>query len=139
MLIKKIKQLLSSQFIRNVGWLGTAELVNRIFRLGTTVTLARMFSSQDYGAMALIYTIFEFANVFTLRGGIGAKIIQANEQDLKIICNTSFWLNLILGISVFFMSVYRGISHCSILWQSTTSLAYLYFSHCISDIPYLHG
>lgn len=101
MLIKKIKQLLSSQFIRNVGWLGTAELVNRIFRLGTTVTLARMFSSQDYGAMALIYTIFEFANVFTLRGGIGAKIIQANEQDLKIICNTSFWLNLILGISVF--------------------------------------
>ncbi|WP_414754031.1 lipopolysaccharide biosynthesis protein [Anabaena sp. CCY 9910] len=102
MLMKKIKQLLSSQFIRNVGWLGTAELINRIFRLGTTVTLARMFSSQDYGAMALIYTIFEFANVFTLRGGIGAKIIQADEKDLNTICNTSFWLNLILGISVFF-------------------------------------
>jgi len=133
MLIKKIKQLLSSQFIRNVGWLGTAELVNRIFRLGTTVTLARMFSSQDYGAMALIYTIFEFANVFTLRGGIGAKIIQANEQEYFILAKSNS-RNL-----SFFMSVYRGISHCSILWQSTTSLAYLYFSHCISDIPYLHG
>ncbi|MBD2501190.1 lipopolysaccharide biosynthesis protein [Anabaena azotica] len=102
MLIKRVKQLLSGQFIRNVGWLGTAELVNRIFRLGTTVTLARMFSSQDYGAMALIYTIFEFANVFTLRGGIGAKIIQADEKDVETICNTSFWINLILCVSVFF-------------------------------------
>lgn len=101
MLIKRVKQLLSGQFIRNVGWLGTAELVNRIFRLGTTVTLARMFSSQDYGAMALIYTILEFANVFTLRGGIGAKIIQADEKDIEAVCNTSFWLNLILCVSVF--------------------------------------
>jgi PST family polysaccharide transporter len=37
MLINKLKQILSSQFIRNVGWLGGAELVNRIFRLGTTL------------------------------------------------------------------------------------------------------
>lgn len=102
MLIKRVKQLLSGEFIRNVGWLGTAELVNRIFRLGTTVTLARMFSSQDYGAMALIYTIFEFANVFTLRGGIAAKIIQADEKDVATICNTAFWINLILCVSVFF-------------------------------------
>ncbi|QLE56155.1 lipopolysaccharide biosynthesis protein [Nostoc sp. TCL26-01] len=101
MLINKLKPLLSGQFIRNVSWLGTAELINRIFRLGTTITLSRMFSSQDYGAMAIIYTIFEFANVFTLRGGIGAKIIQADEQDIKTICNTSFWLNLILCGSVF--------------------------------------
>ncbi|MBD2345355.1 lipopolysaccharide biosynthesis protein [Anabaena subtropica] len=101
MIINKIKQLLSGQFIRNVGWLGTAELVNRIFRLGTTVTLSRMFSSQDYGAMAIIYTIFEFANAFTLRGGIGAKIIQADQEYLATICNTSYWLNWILGISLF--------------------------------------
>ncbi|BAT54332.1 Polysaccharide biosynthesis protein [Nostoc sp. NIES-3756] len=101
MLIQKIKEQLSSQFIRNVSWLGTAELVNRVFRLGTTVTLARTFDSQDYGAMALIYTIFEFANVFSLRGGIGSKIIQADEKELPIICNTSFWLNLILCVVIF--------------------------------------
>jgi PST family polysaccharide transporter len=43
MLINKLKQLFSGQFIRNVGWLGGAELVNRLFRLATTVTLARLF------------------------------------------------------------------------------------------------
>ena len=101
MLINKLKQLFSGQFIRNVGWLGGAELVNRLFRLATTVTLARMFSPQDYGLMAVVYTTYDFATVFTLRGGIGAKIIQADEGDVKTICDTSYWLNWILCGSIF--------------------------------------
>ena len=101
MLINKLKQISSGQFIRNVGWLGGAELANRIFRLGTTITLARMFSPQDYGLMAIVYTIFDFATVFTLRGGIGAKIVQADEQDVKTICDTCYWLNWILCGAVF--------------------------------------
>ncbi len=101
MLINKLKQISSGQFIRNVGWLGSAELVNRIFRLGTTVTLARMFSPQDYGLMAVVYTVFDFATVFTLRGGIGARIIQADEHRVKSICDTSYWLNWILCGSIF--------------------------------------
>jgi len=101
MLISKFKQLLLNKFIRNAGWLGAAELANRIFRLGTTVTLARMFSPQDYGLMAVVYTVFDFATVFTFRGGIGAKIVQADEQDVKIICDTSYWLNWILCVAIF--------------------------------------
>jgi len=100
-LIYKAKQLLLNQFIRNVGWLGGAELVNRIFRLGTTVTLARVFSPQDYGLMAVIYITADFANTFTLKGGIGAKIVQADKQDVETICNTSYWLNWILCCLVF--------------------------------------
>jgi PST family polysaccharide transporter len=100
MLINKLKQILSGQFIRNAGWLGGAELANRVFRLGTTVTLARMFSPQDYGLMAVVYTVFDFATVFTLRGGIGANIVQAEQEDVKTICDTSYWLNWILCGSV---------------------------------------
>jgi PST family polysaccharide transporter len=101
MLVSKLKSLLSNSFIRNVGWLGGAELANRVFRLATTVTLARMFSSEDYGLMAVIYITFEFANVFTLRGGIGAKIVQADEENVKAIANTAYWLNWILCVAIF--------------------------------------
>ncbi|MUG99154.1 oligosaccharide flippase family protein [Scytonema sp. UIC 10036] len=101
MLTKTIKQTFSSQFLRNVGWLGGAELVNRVFRLATTVTLARTFTPQDYGLVAIIYTVLDFASVFTLKGGIGAKIIQANEEDVKTICDTAYWLNWILCGSLF--------------------------------------
>lgn len=97
----KLKQVLSGQFIRNLGWLGGAELANRIFRLGTTFTLARIFNPYDYGLVAVVLTTNEFATVFTLRSGIGSKIIQAEEQDLKVICDTSYWLNWILCGSLF--------------------------------------
>jgi PST family polysaccharide transporter len=100
-LIYKAKQLLLNQFIRNVGWLGGAELVHRIFRLGTTVTLARMFSPQEYGLMAIIYATADFATTFTLKGGIGAKIVQVDKQDIETICNTSYWLNWIICGLVF--------------------------------------
>jgi PST family polysaccharide transporter len=60
-----------------------------------------MFSPQDYGLMAIVYTIFDFATVFTLRGGIGAKIVQADEQDVKTICDTCYWLNWVLCGAVF--------------------------------------
>jgi PST family polysaccharide transporter len=101
--ITKIKQSLSSQFLRNIGWLGGAELVNRIFRLGTTVTIARILNSYDYGVIAIVLTTNEFANVFTLRSGIGSKIIQAPEEDLDIICQTSYWLNwIVCGILFIF-------------------------------------
>jgi O-antigen/teichoic acid export membrane protein len=78
-----------------------AEIANRIIRLLSTVILARMFSPQDYGLMAVIYTISDFFQVFTLRGGVGSKIIQTDEQDLNTICNTAYWLNWIVCGSLF--------------------------------------
>lgn len=100
-IINTIKEKFSGQYIRNVGWLGGAELFNRVFRLGTTVTLARLFSAEDYGLMAIIYTTFELASVFTLKHGISAKIIQGDRENLATICNTSYWLNWIVCGSIF--------------------------------------
>jgi len=101
MVITKLKQVFSGAYVRNVGWLAGAELANRVIRLSSTVILARLFSPQDYGLMAIVFTISDFANVFTLKGGIGYKIIQADEQDVKTICNTAYWLNWITCGSLF--------------------------------------
>ena len=101
MVINRLKQILSGAYLRNVGWMAGAEIANRLIRLSSTVILARMFSHQDYGLMAVIFTISDFANIFTLRGGIGSKIIQADEKDLNVICNTAYWLNWITCGSLF--------------------------------------
>ncbi|HEY9670900.1 MAG TPA: lipopolysaccharide biosynthesis protein [Waterburya sp.] len=101
MLIAKLKQKISSPFVRNVGWLGGGELLNRIFRLGTTVVLARQLSPHDYGLAAIVLTINEFTSVFTLGHGIGGKIIQADEKDVEEISNTAYWINWIVGVSLF--------------------------------------
>ena len=103
MLTNKLKYLLSGQLIRNVGWLGIAELINRVFRLGTTVTLARIFSPEDYGLMAVIYMTFELITVFIHRGGVASKIIQADEREVDELAKTAYWLQWIVCIALFFI------------------------------------
>lgn len=102
-MIHKFKEIFSGRYIRNVGWLGAAELFNRIFRLGATVTLARIFTKEDYGLMAFVYTTFDIASVFTFKHGISAKIIQTNEKQLTTIANTSYWLNWFMCIGIFLL------------------------------------
>lgn len=131
-MINTIKKKFSDRYLRNVGWLGGAELFNRIFRLGTTVTLARLFTTEDYGLMAFIYTAFELASVFTLKHGISAKIIQAEERDLITICNTSYWLNWIVCSSIFIVQclVAFPIAH---FYQNNR----LFLPLCTSALVYL--
>jgi O-antigen/teichoic acid export membrane protein len=100
MIVKKIKNYVSGRVFRNMSWLGGAELVNRIFRLATTVTLARYFSQSEYGLMAILYVSLDFAFVF-IRSGITAKIVQADDDLLQNVCDTSYWLNWIACITAF--------------------------------------
>lgn len=133
-MIYKLQAIFSNRYLRNVGWLGGAELINRIFRLGTTVTLARVFSPEDYGLMAFVYITFDLAQVFTFKHGISAKIIQADKKHLTTICNTSYWLNWVLCIGVFiiqclaaFPVAYFYDNDKLILPLCTLALVYLFF------------
>lgn len=99
-LSEKVAQKFSDRFIRNTGWLSTAELANRVFRLGTTVTLARAFSPQDYGLVALVMTVNEFATVFICKAGITSKLVQAAEEDVDTLSETAYWLSWMTSITI---------------------------------------
>ncbi len=103
MIISQIQRKFSSKFIRNVGWLGAAEIANRIFRLGSTVIIARTFSPNDYGLVAIVMTTVEFANVFTAKAGISSKLVQASEGDLDVLCETAYWMSWITSIAIFLL------------------------------------
>lgn len=100
--IVKIKEKLNNQFIRNLGWLGGSELINRVFRLVTTVILARSLTQYDYGLAAIVLTTYEFTQVFT-RIGIAGKVIQADKENLEAICNGAYWLNWAVCFGVFLL------------------------------------
>ncbi len=95
-----IKKKVSSQFIRNLGWLGMAEIFYRILRLGIVAIVARYLTRYDYGLGAIILAVREFAITFA-DVGIGAKIIQADEKELPQLCNSAFWLNWLIFATLF--------------------------------------
>ena len=139
MLIARLQKTLSGAYIRNVGWMAGAEIANRIIRLASTVILARTFSPQDYGLMAIIYTVSDFFQVFTLRGGVGSKIIQADEEDVKGICNTAYWLNWITCGSLFIIQclvalVIPYFSEDRTLTLPLIALAFTYLSYPLFTI-----
>lgn len=114
-LFSKLKEKLSNQFVRNIGWLGGSELTIRLFRLGATAILARCLNPADYGLAAIVMTTYELMRVFT-QTGISAKIIQADEQELEVLCNSAYWLNWV---------VYGGL----FLLQCLGSLVLAWFFH----------
>lgn len=127
-----VKNLLSNQFARNVSWMGTSELANRILRLGATITLARFLSPHDYGLAAIVLAFKEFAIIFTLKSGINVKLIQANEKELSILSNTSYWLLWIFCLAVFTVQCLIALP-IALLYKDTQ----LIIPICIAGIEYL--
>lgn len=93
-------QKFDTPFIRNLRWLGLSGGVIRITRLLTTIVLARFLSSHDYGLAAIVLTVNDLIRVFT-RNGIGARLIQVQEEKLESMAQAAYWLNWTLAISLF--------------------------------------
>lgn len=100
--LQQFKQQLTNPFVRNLGWMGAAQFINRFVRLGTTIIAARLLSPTDYGLAAVVLTTNEFIMVFT-RSGIITKLIQAPEQDLEELCETAYWLTWLLCSGLFLL------------------------------------
>ncbi|RUS98028.1 hypothetical protein DSM106972_082470 [Dulcicalothrix desertica PCC 7102] len=130
-LIAQIQNKLSNQFLRNLSWLGMAEIIYRIFRLLLVAIMARFLSDYDYGLGAIVLMVREFAVNFS-NLGIGAKIIQAEEKELKELCDSAYWLNWVVFCGLF---VVQCLVAFPISWAKNTPEVVLPI--CVSAIAYL--
>jgi teichuronic acid exporter len=92
----------NNPFVRNVGWMGASGAIIRVFRLITTIVLARFLSPYDFGLAAIVLTTHEFIQVFS-RNGIGAKLIQAEEKDIEKLAQSAYWLGWLVFIGLFIL------------------------------------
>ena len=92
-------------FLKSASWLGTAELFNRVMRLGTTVIVSRALSPEDYGLSAIVLVVAEVVTVLSMRTGIGSKLVQAPKQDLEQLCQTAYGLNWAIAIGMFILQL----------------------------------
>ena len=106
--MRVIRAQLSSRFARNVGWLGGAQLANRVFRLVSTVIVARILMPEDYGLAAIVLTAHECVQMLS-RHGVVAKIIQAPEARIEALSQSAYWLNWVLGAILF-------VCQCAVAW-----------------------
>jgi teichuronic acid exporter len=122
---------LQNKFLRNLGWLGSSELFIRVFRLATTVVIARYLSETEYGLGAIVLTIHEFTYAFT-RLGIAAQIIQADEKDLEELSNSAYYLNWVIFVC---LAVLQCVASFPIAWFYRDDA--LILPICVSALIYL--
>lgn len=130
-IVNLVRKKLSSQFVRNISWLGISEVVPRLVRLGVTVILARYLTSKDYGLGAIVLTVSEIVSTFA-DVGIISKIIQADEEDLDTLCISAYWLNWIIFLGLF---VIQCIAAFPVSWFYNSPE--LILPICIAAIPHL--
>ncbi|MEA5512661.1 lipopolysaccharide biosynthesis protein [Nodularia sp. UHCC 0506] len=130
-LIQTLSAFKKDRFIRNIGWMGASELVIRVFRLVTTVILARFLSAEDYGLAAIVLMTYEFIRVFT-RNGIADKIVQAEAEEVEELCRTAYGLNWIIALVLFIVQCLASLAIAQFYNNS-----HLIIPICLIAITYL--
>lgn len=116
---RQLMAFLKRRFVRNLLWMLYAQFGSRLLRIVCTIVVARMLAPDVYGLVALVLAINEMVHVLS-HGGIAGKLIQAKEHELRVLCNTGYWLNWILCISLTILQI-------SIAWP----LAWFYDNHAL--------
>lgn len=89
----RFSQALRTPFLRNLGAMGSAEMVSRSTRLLAAIVLARMLDPIEFGIAAAAITLSELFRIFT-QNGLGQAIIRADDTELYAICRSAkrlFW------------------------------------------------
>jgi teichuronic acid exporter len=98
----RISKLKNDAFARNLGSLGGAQLAIRVSRLVTTVFLSRLLLPEQFGAAAVVLTVYELVALFT-RNGISAKVVQASAEELPIVAMTAYHLTWVVCVGLMFL------------------------------------
>jgi teichuronic acid exporter len=86
----------SAGLIRGTALMAGAEMGNRVSRILTAVVMGRALSAYEFGMIALIMTTYEFVRML-LNNGLGARIVQAREDELHEVCAIVSRLNWVSG------------------------------------------
>lgn len=130
----------SDAFLSGAGWLGMAQVVGRIFRLLTTLIVARLMTPEYFGLAAIALASNEIAHIIA-RFGTSAYIVQARDDQLeqhKDIANALNW-----AIGLFLFAVQCAAAYPIAMWYDAPELilpiCVLALSYLMMPFGELHG
>ncbi|MDO6563773.1 lipopolysaccharide biosynthesis protein [Amphritea sp. 1_MG-2023] len=86
---------LDNRLARNLAWMAGTQMSNRLLRIITTITAARLLGPEVFGLAALVLATNEMVHVLS-HGGISGKLIQASKHEVTGLSDSGYWLNWIL-------------------------------------------
>ena len=98
-----LKADLKGRTVRGGAVTVISQISKQVLGLGSTVVLARLLTPQDYGLLAMVTAVTGFVAMFKDMG-LSMATVQRPEISQEQI-STLFWVNVALGIAIFFVTV----------------------------------
>lgn len=92
------EESVGAQAARGVIWMTAQKWVARAGGLLTTTILTRLLAPEDFGMIAIVWTIVTLTYVLSDMG-LATYIVQADEVDQTNL-STAFWVSLIVGATM---------------------------------------
>ena len=93
-------QQAKNTFSKSLFWLGSAQVMGRIVRLASSIILARLFTPEIFGQVAIILTCFELICTPTRRI-TSASLIKMNDAELAASLTNANKINWLASITAF--------------------------------------
>jgi len=126
-----LDRIASDAFLSGAGWLGMAQVIGRIFRLLTTLIVARLMTPEYFGLAAIALASNELAHVVA-RFGTSAFIVQARDEQLHNSKHIANALNWVIGIFLFTLQC--AAAYPIALWYGAPEV---FWPICVLALSYL--
>ena len=137
---KVLNRIASDAFLSGAGWLGMAQVIGRIFRLLTTLIVARLMTPEYFGLAAIALASNEIAHVIA-RFGTSAYIVQCTDDQLARHKHIANALNWAIGIILFTLQC--AAAYPIAIWYDAPELVWpicvLALSYLMMPFGELHG
>jgi len=126
-----LDRIASDALLSGAGWLAIAQIIGRLFRLITTLIVARLMTPEYFGLAAIALASNEVAHVIA-RFGTSAYIVQCSDEQLKRHKHIANALNWAIGIALFTLQ-------CAIAWPIAAwyNAPELVWPICVLALSYL--
>jgi O-antigen/teichoic acid export membrane protein len=113
---EKIRRFLSAvlndRMVRDMSWLGIADIAARVSRILATIIAVRSVTAVDLGVAATAITTFELVRVLS-RNGVGQFIIRASDTEVGPACATAHRIGWAVSALMAVLQVLAAIAVCS--------------------------
>ncbi|NKF51714.1 oligosaccharide flippase family protein [Shewanella sp. WXL01] len=92
---------------KSMLWLGSAQFSGRLVRVVSSILLARIFTPEIFGQVAIIVTSFELICTLTRRI-TSVTLIRMNDEDFAKHLSSANWVNIIVCVFALLLMVIVG-------------------------------
>lgn len=103
-MIKKLKNYLSSEFVKNAGKIMTGTVLSQAIPIFAAPVLARLYAPADYGLLGLYMSVTSLISIFSTLQYTNAIIVATNDDEARSIMNLCIRLTTLFSALTLLLS-----------------------------------